>query len=170
MARARVLKGDRLQPSLLDRLTDDAPETKSEPRERQLLTAQKLRRAVLRDLSWLLNTDSLQADVDLDDYPEVGGSVLNFGMRDLSGVTAADIDAKGLEKRIRQVIRDFEPRLDRNSVKVRVVMREGTYNKNAVGFEIEALLWGDPAPSELLLRTDVDLESGNVTIEEHSAT
>mgnify|MGYP000567801537 CR=1 FL=1 len=48
---------ERLQPSLLDRLTDEAPAALTEPREARVLTKGQLRTAVLRDLV----TDSVRA-------------------------------------------------------------------------------------------------------------
>ena len=56
---------ERLQPALLDRLTDDQPDTQQEPRERRVLSKAKLRQAVLRDLAWLFNATQLGADQDL---------------------------------------------------------------------------------------------------------
>lgn len=44
---------DRLQPALLDRLRDDHPEQRVEPAEARVMSRQRLREAVLRDLEWL---------------------------------------------------------------------------------------------------------------------
>ena len=56
---------DRLQPALLDRLTDEEPDRKLEPREQRALSKARLRQAVLRDLAWLFNTVKLESSVDL---------------------------------------------------------------------------------------------------------
>ena len=53
---AELTPKERLQPSLLDRLTDDAPAEKVESREQRVLSLTKLRQSVNRDLGWLLNT------------------------------------------------------------------------------------------------------------------
>ena len=45
-----------LQPSLLDRLTDDAPDTAVEAASQATMNLRQLRKAVMRDLAWLLNT------------------------------------------------------------------------------------------------------------------
>jgi len=37
---------------------------------------------------------------------------------------------------------------------------------NVLSFEIRGALWGQPYPMDLLLKTDVDLESGEVRIAE----
>ena len=52
---------DRLQPALLDRLTDDEPDKKQEPREQRVMSKRRLRQAVLRDLAWLFNATRLEA-------------------------------------------------------------------------------------------------------------
>lgn len=164
---AELTQKERLQPSLLDRLTDDNPSSRREARDRWVLTLRQLRDAVLRDLTWLLNTDNMHAD-ELADHPLVAKSVLNYGFPDLSGITATSIDAKELTRILRQVIRDFEPRLIDKSVKVKVIVTEDQYNRNAVAFEIKADLWAHPVPLDLLLKTEIDLETGHVTVQERS--
>ena len=42
---AELLPQERLQPSLLDRLTDDAPESKEESRDKRVLNLAQLRAA-----------------------------------------------------------------------------------------------------------------------------
>ena len=62
---------DRLQPALLDRLTDDDPYHRVEAEERRVMTKSQLRHAVLRDLSWLFNaTQPLGKESDA--YARVG--------------------------------------------------------------------------------------------------
>lgn len=155
---------DQLQPSLLDRLTDEEPEKKQESRDRRVMSMRRLRDAVLRDLTWLLNTDSLSTTEDLDDYPLVACSVLNYGMTSLSGRTLTSADAKLVERRLRQTICDFEPRLRQDTLKVRVVLADGEMNRHGVNFDIEGQLWSQPAPIRLLLKTQIDLETGDVKI------
>jgi type VI secretion system protein ImpF len=58
---AESIAQDRIQPSLLDRLTDDDPGNPKETRDQRFFSANRLRQAVLRDLSWLLNASSFDA-------------------------------------------------------------------------------------------------------------
>jgi len=162
---AELTHKERLQPSLLDRLTDKDPSTQRESKDRRVLSTQQLRDAVLRDLAWLLNTDNLH-DLDLEAHPLVASSVLNFGMRDLTGATASSLDGKQLRARLIQAIKDFEPRIDPKSLSVTVLLSEESYNQNSVSFEIKAQLWAEPVPLDLLLKTEIDLERGDVTVEE----
>ncbi len=165
---AELTTKERLQPSLLDRLTDNEPDRSTESRERRVLSPQRLRESVRRDLSWLFNTTNLAAAQELEDYPEVARSTVNFGIPDLAGKTASSIHAPTLEKLIRRAVWEFEPRLVKNSVRVRLVQDKGSYNHNAVVILIEAELWAQPIPLRLFLRTDVDLETGEVQVYEVS--
>lgn len=166
---AELRQKERLQPSLLDRLTDQDASTKREPRDRHVLSTQQLRQAVLRDLTWLLNTDSLNTD-ELESYPLVRESVLNFGFRDLTGTTASGLDAGEVKKRLIQAIKYFEPRIRASTLRVNVLVAEDSYSRNSVAFEIRGQLWAEPVPIELLLKTEIDLEQGEVTVKERTAS
>jgi type VI secretion system protein ImpF len=163
---AELTPQERLQPSLLDRLTDDEPHAQQESRDRRVISTRKLKEAALRDLGWLLNTTCLAAAEDLDGHPEVARSVLNFGIPDLTGFTASNLDAGGIERQIRQAIIDFEPRIMPESVRVMVRTAGTEMNHNALVFEIEGELWGQPLPQRLYLKTEIDLETGHVAVAE----
>jgi len=159
---------ERLQPSLLDRLTDDQPERKQESRDQRVLSIQKLRECVLRDLSWLFNTVNLNAIQDLSSYPEIMRSVINYGMPDLAGHTASSVEVHSLERLLKQAIIDYEPRLIRNSVRVKLKLSESRMNHNAMTFDVEADLWADPVPLHMYMKTEIDLEIGDVKVTEFS--
>lgn len=155
---------EQLQPSLLDRLTDDEPGNLHESSEKQTVSLRRLRQLVLRDLAWLLNTTNLATQEDLDVYPEVRGSVLNYGLAELSGHLVSSVDITRVEQMLRKSIQDFEPRILSSTVKVRALTNQAGEEHNQLMFEIEGELWGVPTPSHLLVRTKVDLEEGDVTI------
>ena len=69
--------------------TDDEPDERQESRDKRILTPNKLRESVRRDLSWLFNTGNLAATDDLENYPEVQRSTVNFGLPDLAGRTVS---------------------------------------------------------------------------------
>lgn len=157
---------ERLQPSLLDRLTDTDPESKSESRERRVLSVQRLRAGVLRDLGWLLNTGHYEATESLEHYPYVRESVLNYGMPEISGATLGSVDAKVLEKSVRDAIARFEPRLNSKSLKVTVNVDTDQMSSTSVTLTIHGELWAKPTPIALYLKTDVDLETRSVEVTE----
>lgn len=154
---AELAPSERLQPSLLDRLTDYDPGSAVESRNSRVLSLRTLRQEILRDLAWLLNSTRLFSNADMVDYPQLANSVLNFGMPDISGTSMVGLDLTDLERNIRQAIWDFEPRLLRGSVIVRAIIGDSvSYNK--IMFEIEGDMWAKPYPERLYLRTELDLE------------
>jgi type VI secretion system protein ImpF len=156
---------ERLQPALLDRLTDEEPASAQEPIERRVMSKSRLRQAVLRDLAWLFNATRLEAGTSLDYAPQVRRSVVNFGLPALSGRTSASMDVVELERAIRQAILDFEPRILPDSLEVKAVRAANPHEQhNIVGVQIQGQLWAQPVPLELLVRTEIDLETGNVEI------
>lgn len=154
-----------LQPSLLDRLTDDEPDSKVETRDQRMLSMARLRQAVMRDLTWLLNCGNMDSTDDYEQYPAVQASVLNYGVRDLTGCTASSLNPAEWEERVREAIRRFEPRIVPESVSVRMVNTESSGgHPNTISFEIEGELWALPLPVHLFLQTDVDLETGSFKV------
>jgi type VI secretion system protein ImpF len=157
---------ERLQPSLLDRLTDDEPDKRLESRDQRVLSLRRLREGVRRDLAWLLNTWHLASTEDLTPFPNVAHSVLNYGIPDLAGATASSADVGTLERLIRQAVWDFEPRILKNSVKVRATIDTAQMSHNALTFVIEGELWAQPVPLHLFLKSEIDLECGAVQVTE----
>jgi type VI secretion system protein ImpF len=163
---AELTPKERLQPSLLDRLTDDEPDKRHESMDKRVLSPQRLRESVRRDLTWLFNTPNLGTVQDLSEYPEVERSTVNFGIPDLAGRAASSIDSAALVRLLRRAIWDFEPRLLRNTVKVEVVVDPEQHSPNAMCFTIEAELWSQPLPLRLYLRTELNLEDGEAQVTE----
>jgi type VI secretion system protein ImpF len=157
---------ERLQPSLLDRLTDREPGTNRESRDRRTLSVDKIRDCVIRDLGWLLNTGHMASTEDLDAYPEVARSVLNYGAPDLAGVTASGTDVRALEKAVKQAIIDFEPRIMKDTLRVTIDRQSRQHNPSAIVFRIEGQMWAQPMPLSLFLRTAIDLETGTFDVVE----
>jgi type VI secretion system protein ImpF len=167
---AELTPKERLQPSLLDRLTDQAPERREESREERVLSPRRLKASVIRDLEWLLNCCDLASVQDLAPYPLVAESVLNFGMPDLAGRNVSGLDVLTLEQALRRAILRFEPRILRQSLSIRAAVDESQMSPNAIRFDIEGELWGSPLPQRLYLKTNVDLESGEIQVSETSAS
>jgi type VI secretion system protein ImpF len=161
---------DQLQPALLDRLTDDEPDKKLEPRMQRVISKRRLRDAVLRDLAWLFNTTRLDPNMDAATLPNARRSVINFGLPALSGQTASTIEVPDLERAIRQAILDFEPRILPESLRVRALETAGLDHHNVIGVEISGQLWAQPLPLELLVRTEIDLETGQVEVADLAPT
>jgi len=71
---------EKLQPCLLDRLTDDEPNNPQESRAQRVITLQRYRQGVLRDLQWLLSASAHlpqegAAAGHIEDFPDANRSV-----------------------------------------------------------------------------------------------
>jgi type VI secretion system protein ImpF len=130
----------------------------------------EIRACVKRDLDWLLNASQYAPPEDLDGYPDVASSVLNYGMPDLTGKTVSGFDQRQLERLLKQVIVNFEPRIIRNTLTVRVITDKTLFDHNALAFEIEGELLAEPQPLHLHLRTEFELEDGKVSVYDYNAS
>ena len=171
---SRVGAVDRLLPCLLDRLTDEAPGCPLEPAESGLASQLRLRAAVLRDLGWLMNATRPGAAESLEAWPEARRSVLNYGLPALGGQTSSTLDLQALERAIREAILRFEPRLLADTLEVEadadaLFQQHGLNGHNRVSLRISGQIRAQPIPLELLLRTEWDLETGQVSLSELKA-
>ncbi len=157
---------DRLQPALLDRLIDDDPASRVEASDERTISKGKLRNSVLRDLSWLLNaTASLPNTLDTEAFAHTFASTINYGMPPLSGTLVSKLELRDLERAMRESILLFEPRILPSTLVVRgIEPSDPMGHHNVISFEISAQLWAKPYPLELLLKTDLDLETGMVAL------
>ena len=151
---------ERLQPCLLDRLTDDRPDVLQESRDQRVVSLSRYRQGVLRDISWLLNARAHLQGEAINEFAHVADSVLNFGLPDSCGLSLEGQSAEDTEQRILAAIRKYEPRILPNTVAVQ--SKTGTEERGglAVVFEITGELWAQPACAVLYIKTALDLETG----------
>lgn len=136
-----------------------------------IVTPDVLREAVRRDIEMLFNIERFEASYLLSerefaattlpadllaDYPEVRRSVVNYGVPSFSGRHGSDFDPDVLSRELVDVLRIFEPRLKRDTIKVKV----STSDKTGLKIEIDALLMLSPVPERLRLSTMIDLDNG----------
>lgn len=133
-------------PGLFDRLDadDDAPrhEFRASASRRE-----EWKESITRDLEALLNTRSALLPDVLTGYPEVGASVVNYGLIDFAGMCmTSDMDQKRICTAVRQAIERHEPRLDK--VTATLQPRKGAINR--VDFVITAQLKNAPVADPML--------------------
>jgi len=157
---ADLTSKEHLQPSLLDRLTDLNPAGKTDTFEERVMSFRRLRESVIRDLEWLLNTGRLEISMELDGYPDVRKSVLNYGIPDISGMSAVSKDRMSIEQDIRQAILDFEPRIIPGTLKVGIAMDDTEMSESTMSLEIQGELWWQPLPERFYLKAMLDPELG----------
>ena len=165
---------ERLQPSLLDRLTDNDAGSTKEPLEARVLNKKQLRDAVLRDLTWLFNCTAQEPDPRSRDRervrmwreaPEAVKSVINFGIPALTGSSWSTLEFPVLEQAIRVCIARFEPRIDDKTLEVKITNDLSTGQRpTSLRLVIRGQLWNQPVPLELLLSADVDVDTGQAAV------
>ncbi|AOM40271.1 type VI secretion system baseplate subunit TssE [Xenorhabdus hominickii] len=158
---ARITARDRMQPSLLDRLTDNEPDKKKETVNSHLLSHSALRKNVMRDLQWLLNSINREFNQDISSFPEIRRSTYNFGLTPLAGKNISDIEWSDIQSKVIEAIHIFEPRIIPDELQVNCISdMKSLLLYNVLSIEIKGFLWCIPWPIEFLFLSDIDLENG----------
>ncbi len=92
----------RILPCLLDRLTDRYPKARKESREYRVLNLRQYRLSVARDLEFLFNNLTQPDGKMLEEFSYVRQSVLNYGIKYVSGEWAG---TEGTRRLIQQLKR-----------------------------------------------------------------
>jgi type VI secretion system protein ImpF len=172
------MPSQKLNPSLFDKLTldtrvvdildagvgvSDAPGSSSAS-EIARYNENAMRNSVRRELNWLLNTINLAAVEDLEPYPQVRTSVLNYGLPDLTGriSTKGAIQSRAAE--IAETIRVFEPRLDAENLEVVSAGDVGV--DNAVSYVIRGDVRSAVRMMPVKFYAAIEVETGEATVRE----
>lgn len=159
----------RVIPSLFDRLCPPEPADSgqveylswTEGKETPGLSEAHFREGVLRDLEHLFNAMSplgmLSADT-LKRYPNVAGSVLNYGLRNIFGTVVEDIGR--VERQVADALARFEPRLAVNRQSLRA-----TSEGRLVEIELDGVLLILQAQRHLKIRTDLETLASRLVVQ-----
>lgn len=143
-----------VQLSVLDRLFQDEGDAGSWSNPADSVRRQK--RAVQRDLEWLLNTRRI-AEPAPDELGEVAASVYHYGLRDITSLSGDSATLhRELAAHVREVIEFFEPRL----MEIRVEVPEDAGDGRRIRFLIDAFLRMDPSPERVVFDTVLETTSG----------
>ncbi len=122
-----------------------------------------LKRAVRRDIEWLLNTRR-PLDLAQENFPEAAGSILHYGLPDFTQyVASSGNDCTEVCGLIEQALRRFEPRLEPRSVRVEYVQSDEVTGMQAQ-FRIRGILHVDPVREAVSFDTQVEMDSGSIEI------
>ena len=121
----------------------------------------QLRMHLEADLASLLNTIQLDSAVSLDDVPHVRDSIANYGFRDLSGISVAEMNTHRMVDTIKQSLINHEPRLTRESIDVTISGAEGN-SRQRLSISVSAELVGDPVDIPLDFDAEVDVGAGKL--------
>jgi type VI secretion system protein ImpF len=159
---AKIGPEDPLLPSVLDRLIDDEPESHVEAARSRAQMLRDLKQSVRRDLENLLNT-RWRCSVWPPDLDQLDGSLMNYGTPDFSGVNLGSAAAREeLRGVLEKIIRRFEPRFKR--VNVRLLDRTDGRVDRTLRFQIDGLLYAEPAPEPVQYDTEVETPTGEVHV------
>lgn len=123
-----------------------------------------LRMTVRRELVWLLNTTNLGSAVDLEPFPHVRTSVLNYGVADLSGKSISHRAILQRAREIRAAIRAFEPRMDETELVVEPLAEAEA--ENSITYLIHGNVTSAVNALPVKFRTDVENDGASVTVRE----
>ena len=112
----------------------------------------------------LLNTTNFGALNDLEPYPHVATSVINYGVPDLAGKSLTRRVIQQRAREIREAIRTFEPRLDREQLVVEAI--DIPDRINAVTFVIQGDITAAAQAMPVKFRTHLDPDSASVDVQE----
>lgn len=178
------MAGPRLNPTLFDKLVADLElEGLREPEGAQAaaeasrssmrfytvprierFNERALRSTVKRELNWILNTTHLDAVQDLDPYPEVKTSVLNYGVPDMAGKALTRRVVQGRAREIRDAIRFFEPRMDPDHLEVEPLM--SVERENAITYVIRGDITAAVEALPVEFKTDIEVDTSAVVLRE----
>ncbi len=123
-----------------------------------------LRATVRRELAWLLNTTHLGSVIDLEPYPHVQTSVLNYGIPDMSGQVLDNRLVIQRARDIRDAIRAFEPRLEESSL---IVEPSQQYEReNSITYMIHGDVTSAIKAIPVKFRTDFEADTAAATVRE----
>ncbi len=125
---------------------------------------QDVRRDVLRNLEWLLNTEAPSLVAGRVPPTAVAESVLCFGVPPYSGRTQSTMDPDEVAWALRSRIIAFEGRIDRHTLEVTALNTHQRHRFNKMQFSVHGFLRADPLPLEFLIQTELDMETGQARI------
>ena len=169
----------RINPTIFDKLVadtdlpglhDDAPvsEFTRETMQRysvarlERFNEEALRATVRREIAWLLNTVNLGAAIDLEPYPQVESSVLNYGVPDMAGKALSHRAIMQRAREIRNAIMQFEPRMDEASLIVEA--SDNVERENSITFVIRGDVTSAVNAMPIQIKTDIEADSAAVTV------
>jgi type VI secretion system protein ImpF len=136
----------------------------TQERNRTVNSWQDVRKDVMRNLEWLLNTEQPRTIAGVEPPPAVERSVLFYGVMPYSGKVRSSFNADDVAWSIRERIIAYEPRIEPASLTVTPTGSPDKASFNRMRFTIEGFLRSDPLPIEFVVHSELDLESGKALI------
>jgi len=122
-----------------------------------------LRREVSHDVETLLNTIALESTLDMSGRDCVRTSILNYGFPDIANRSIDEVTDDELSDSLRTTLLNYEPRLDRKTIRVRRDASIGP-EQLKLRFIVHADLKAEPLNVPVEFVADVELDSGDIQI------
>ncbi len=155
----------RVEPSLLNRLTDKYVEAKIETYENRTETIEEYKNSIKKDLERLFNSHNtlgISEEVHSKKDDEIYSSILTYGMKSLAGTLLTTPVIESIKNDISESVLKFEPRIIPESLEVEV--RKSQASKSAEPNKAEIRISGSvytPSSKETFaVRTEIDVETG----------
>lgn len=146
-----------LEPSLLEKLLDDAPKSPRAAAVVKSISLDQYKESVARDLEGLLNSRSAFSEEDVEAFPQCRRSMMTYGLRDFSSMSLASApDRAAICRSIEQAIARHEPRLHH----VQVLLDGGPREARGLHFTIHGLL--DLLPAQEAISFDALLQTATL--------
>jgi len=152
------------QPSLLDRLYDSDPGNQNRASARRGMWSVRMNAILRRDIAWLLSTIRLDEVTSLSSHANCKSSVINYGIRDLSGVSEQNLHASEIRQTIRRALIDFEPRLDPVTLDVEVIDHKEGDDKGLALLRISGHWRNRLFNDAILLEAMIEMQTGNIAM------
>jgi type VI secretion system protein ImpF len=152
-----------VQPSVLDRLTDDDPRGLTDQRISYAESVHNFKLAVQRDLEWLLNCRRTPSPAP-DSLEELRVSVFHYGIVDVTSLSDSGSSRERLLKQVSEALAMFEPRLA--NVRISIVEQKGESHSREMRFVVEGTLRIDPTPEQVKFDTVLHFSTGEIDVKD----
>lgn len=122
-----------------------------------------LREHLAQDMANLMTTIHLQAVEPLEGLVWVRRSVLNYGMQDITRLTADDFRSAKVVRDLREALLTHEPRLIAETVIITLRSDESDSNQR-ISFDIKAEMTARPVDVPLEFVAEIDMGAGKVAL------
>lgn len=150
-----------VQPSVIDRLTDEEPRTPADSRMSYAESLHQFKLSVQRDLEWLLNSRRTPNPAP-EAFEELRSSVYHYGIVDVTSLGDSHPSRERLLTQVEEALAVFEPRL--TNVRVSIVEQEGEAHRRELRFVVEGTLRLDPTPEQVAFDTVLHFSTGEIDV------
>jgi type VI secretion system lysozyme-like protein len=157
----------RYKPYLLTRLTDNDPHIRkalSHGYNTDVITMRQLKKDIFENIEVLFNSRTHLSSKELKGDSELESSVLGYGISDFCGKLCSGADKEKLRLHILKQLKNFEPRLAPDSIKVEFMQTEQSA-ESLMEFRISAYIAVGSVSEEVLFISKLDMETGNADVE-----